>query len=127
MTKKSISIKSRKAKARVLQNWTAKKISELTGYAWGKDEMIAPREMGQQGVDVRLVADAKDDFPWSVECKNQETWSLPSWIKQAKENQLPGTDWLLICKKNNHEEIVVLDADVFFDLLRLIHGKKKGR
>lgn len=124
--KKPIKISSRKAKGRKLQNWVAKKISDLTGYEWGKDEMIAPREMGQSGVDVRLVADAKDDFPWSVECKNQESWSLPAFIKQAKENQLPGTQWLLFIRKNKHEEIVVLDAETFFNLLRFIPGRKKG-
>jgi hypothetical protein len=122
--KPAIQVSSGKAKSRVLQNWTARKIGELLGFAWGKDEMIAPREMGQGGVDVRLVADAKEQFPWSVECKNTEQWDLPGFIRQAKENRLPGTDWLVVVKKNRHEEVVVLDAEVFFDLLRLIKGKK---
>ena len=39
------------------------------------------------GQDVRLVGEAKKRFPFSIECKWQESWSLPSWIKQAKENQ----------------------------------------
>lgn len=127
MTKKTISVASRKAKGRKLQNWVAEKISKLTGYTWGKDEMIAPREMGQSGTDVRLVADAKNAFPYSVECKNCESWSFPEWIKQAKSNQENSTDWLLFVKKNNHEEIVVLDAEVFFDILNRIPGHKKGR
>lgn len=38
-----------------------------------------------------------------------------------------GTDWLVILKKNNEDYIAVLDAEVFFDLLRLIPGRKKGR
>lgn len=122
--KPAIKISSRKGKSRVCQNWTAKKISELTGIEWGKDECIAPREMGQCGVDIRLVADAKEQFPWSVECKNSESWSLPSFIQQAKTNQLPGTDWLLILKKKGSEYVVVLDAEVFFDILRLIKGKR---
>jgi hypothetical protein len=127
MPRKSISIASRKAKARTAQNWVAQKISELIELAWGKDECIAPREMGQSGVDVRLVADAKDRFPWSIEVKNQETWNLPSAIQQAKENQMNGTDWLVVMKKNRYDYIAVLDAEVFFDLLRLIPGSKKGR
>jgi len=125
--KPAIKISSRKGKGRGCQNWVAKQISNLTGYVVGKDEMIAPREMGQSGVDVRLVADAKEAFPWSVECKWTESWSLPSFLKQARENQLPGTDWLLVLKKNSEDYIVVIDAEVFFDLLRLIPGKKKGR
>jgi hypothetical protein len=125
--KRKITVASAKGKARRLQQWACQKISDLTGYTWGKDEQIASREMGQSGVDVRLVADAKEAFPWSVECKYQEKWDIPGWIKQAKENEAPGTDWVLFVKRNRHEEIAVLDADVFFDLLKLIPYKKKGR
>ena len=125
--KKSIKISSAKAKARRLQQWACQKISDLTGYTWGPDEQIASREMGQSGVDVRLVGDALQAFPWSVECKYQESWAIPSWIAQAKENRKPRTDWLLFIKRNHHEEIAILDADVFFDLLKLIHYDKKGR
>ena len=125
--KKRITVSSAKGKGRKAQQWVAKKISELLNIPWGKDEQIASREMGQSGTDIRLLADAKDLFPWSVEVKNSEMWSVPSFIKQAKENQLPGTDWLLFMKKNQHEYITVLDAEVFFDILRLTKGSKKGR
>lgn len=109
---------SAKAKGRNLQNWVCQKISDLTGFAWGKDELIASREMGQTGTDVRLVGEAQERFPFSVECKNQETWSIPAWIKQAKENQKEGTDWLLVCKRNRMAPIVVMDAEQFFMLLK---------
>ena len=125
--KKRITVASAKGKGRRLQNWTAQKISELLEIPWGKDEQIAGREMGQSGTDIRLVADAKDLFPWSVECKAQESWGVPSFVLQAKDNQGPGTDWLVIMTKNNHDTLAVLDADVFFDILRLMKGSKKGR
>ena len=125
--KKRITVSSAKGKGRRLQHWTAKKISELLDMPWGYDEVISPREMGQAGTDIRLVADAKELFPWSIEAKNTETWSVPAFIKQAKDNQLPGTDWLVVMTKNHHENIVVLDAEVFFDILRLMRGSKKGR
>ena len=114
----SISVKSRKAKARKLQNWVAKKISELLNMPYGKDEMIAPREMGASGTDVRLIGTAKELFPYSVECKNQETWSIPSWIKQAKDNELEGTCWLLFCKKNRCKPVIVMDAEKFFEIYK---------
>ena len=110
-------MRSGKNKAVKMQNEIAMRISELTGIPCGKDELIASREMGQSGTDVRLIGKAQTMFPWSVECKYQETWSIPAWIKQAKENQKKGTNWLLFIKRNQHEEIVVLNADVFFDLL----------
>lgn len=125
--KKTISVASRKAKARTAQNWVAKKISELIEMPWGSEEVIAPREMGQSGVDIRLVADAKELFPWACEIKNSETWKLPETIRQAKDNQMNSTDWLVILKKNHHEYVAVLDAEVFFDILRLMKGSRKGR
>lgn len=112
-----ISVQSAKAKGRRLQQWAMRKISELTGIPCGKDELIASREMGQSGTDVRLIGKAQKMFPFSVECKYQETWSIPAWIKQAKENRKSGTNWLLFVKKNQHEEIVILNAKIFFKLL----------
>ncbi len=117
---------SAKAKGRVLQQWVAQKLSELTGYAWGYNEMISPREMGQSGTDIRLVADAKDDLPYSIEAKNQERWSVHKWIDQAIANQEPGTDWLLICKRNRKQPVVVMDAERFFAVLDRLPGKRKG-
>lgn len=115
-----ISVSSRKSKSRRLQNYTAQKISDLLDIPWGKDESIAAREMGQAGTDVRLVGDVQQKFPFSIECKYQETWSIPSWIKQAKENQKDDTDWLLVCKKNRKKPVVIIDAEVFFALYRRI-------
>lgn len=97
-------------------------ISELLGIPWGKDELIASRESAQAGTDVRLIGEALERFPFSVECKNQEAWSLPAWVEQAKRNQRPGTDWLLVVKKNRARPVVVLDATAFFQLLRRSQG-----
>ena len=115
--KKRITVQSAKAKGRKAQQWIMKKISDLTGLPCGKDELIASREMGQSGTDVRLIGEAQKLFPFSVEAKWQETWSIPSWIRQAKENQKEETDWLLLMKKNHHEYIVCLDAEVFFKII----------
>jgi hypothetical protein len=92
----------------------------MTGYEWGsngEDCPIESRPMGQSGCDVRMESHVLKEFPFSVECKWQETWSIPAWIKQAEANTLPGTNWLLFVKKNNSKELVVLDARLFFDML----------
>jgi hypothetical protein len=122
----SISIKSRKAKGRKFQIEIAKYISELLNIPYGKDELIASREMGQPGTDIRLLGKAKEEFPFSIEIKHQETWAIPAWIEQAKENKQENTDWLLFCKKNRHEPIVVIDAKVFFNLYKKIIGDEKS-
>ncbi len=117
---------SAKAKGRSLQQWACCKISELLGLPWGKDEMIAPREGAQSGTDVRLIGEALSRFPFSVECKAQESWHLSAWIKQARDNCMQGTDWLLICKKRRQQPVVVMDAERFFDLLRRIPDDNKS-
>jgi len=116
--KRKIKISSAKAKGRKLQQLVCEKISQILGIPWGKDEMIASREIGQSGTDVRLVGEAKRRFPFSIECKWQESWSLPSWIKQAKGNREQGTDWLLICKKSRMEPVVVMDVERFFEIVQ---------
>ena len=126
MKKRRITIASAKSKGRSLQQWTCQKISELLNIPWGKDELIASREASQSGTDIRLVGEAKKRFPFSVECKWQESWSLPAWIRQAKSNQMEGTDWLLVLKKRYMSPIVVMDADSFFFLLRKIQDDNQS-
>lgn len=118
--KKRIQTSSAKGKGRDFQYWTCQQISDLLNIPWGPDELIASREASQCGTDVRLVGEAKKRFPFSVECKNQQTWDVPGWIRQAKSNQAEGTDWLLLIKKNHFDPIVVIDAKAFFELLRRV-------
>jgi len=125
MTKKRISVQSAKAKGRNLQKWACQKISDLTGFEWGSvtdgDFPISSRPMGQNGTDVRMESNVLKAFPFSVECKCQESWGVHSWIEQAQANQLKNTDWLLIAKRSRKKPIIMMDADRFFELL----NKKK--
>ncbi len=125
--KKSISIASRKAKARRIQQWGCQKVSDILGIPWGKDELIRSREMGQSGIDVVLIGLAQELFPFSVECKNAESWDLPGHIRQAKANQKKDTDWMLMLKKNNHEEIIVMDGESFFKMFQELHNFRKKK
>ncbi len=115
--KRRITRQSAKAKGRSLQQWVCEQISKLVGLPWGPDECIASREASQNGTDVRLIGPALEAFPFSVECKWQETWSIPEWIRQARTNQIPDTDWLLVVKRNYEPAVVVMNAQRFFDLL----------
>lgn len=105
---------SAKAKGRRLQTWVANQVSRVTGYKSGKDKHIAPREMGQSGTDIRLVGEVREDFPFSVECKNAEKWDMHEWIKQAKDNQEPNMDWMLVVSRNRDHKYVIMDALEFF-------------
>jgi hypothetical protein len=115
-TKKRITIQSAKAKGRNLQKWVCQQLSEFLKLPTGPDELISSRPMGQSGTDIVLKGEAADRFPFSVECKAQESWSIPSWIEQAKANQKPGTNWLLVCKRRNQKPVVVIDFEVFINI-----------
>ncbi len=117
MGKKRITVQSAKQKGRIMQQWVCAQISNITGYSWGPDQPIESRPMGQAGPDVRLEKDVQRMFPFSVECKWQESWSIPAWIKQAKANQKADTAWLLVMKRSRDRPVVVMDAEVFFDIL----------
>lgn len=114
--KKPIAIKSRKAKGRNFQQTVGKRISKMLSIPIGKDELIRSREMGQSGVDIVLLGKASELFPFSCEVKNVEKLNFYAAIQQSKDNQKEGTEWLLFCKKNYHEPIVVMDMEVFFRL-----------
>ena len=116
MAKKRISIQAAKAKGRKFQQWVASEISRITGLPWGPDEPIASREMGQNGVDIRLVGEAKEICPYSVECKRCEKWKMREWIKQAQDNCMKSTDWVLFIRSSRERPIAVIDAAVFFRL-----------
>jgi hypothetical protein len=130
MAKKKISVAAAKAKGRKFQQWVAEKISQLTGFEYGssgEDKPIESRPMGQNGVDVRMESQVLKAFPFSVECKRQEAWAIHSWIEQAKQNRIDGTDWLLFCKRSRQDPIVVMDADAFFQILTVKKQAEEGR
>ena len=125
--KPRIKVSSAKAKGRECQKWVGAKIAELTGLPFGKDCPIESRPMGQSGVDVRLDREALARFPFSLECKATESWDVPGAIRQARENRKTGTDWLVVMKKSRDRHVAILDAEVFFNLLALIPGERKGQ
>jgi len=117
--RRKISIQSAKAKGRRLQQWTAQKISDITGQEYGKDLDIDSRPMGQAGCDVILRGEAKKLFPFAVECKSQEKKSIPfDWVEQAKNNTSDFKTWLLFIKRKGEKPVVVMDADFFFELYK---------
>ena len=122
---KKIKISSGKAKARELQKWVCSEVSKLTGIPWGKDLDIESREMGQSGVDVKLRGEVQELFPFSVECKRQESWNVHSWIKQAKDNRKEGTDWIIFARRSHEDSVVIMDAEAFFKMQQTIIGHYK--
>lgn len=118
--KRPIKVSSRKAKARRLQDWVAAQISDLLNIPWGHDDnsLIESRIMGQSGVDIILRGRAFELFKYAIECKYTERWDVPGAMEQAIKNTKEGTNWLLFFKRNRTKPIVILDAQLFFDLMK---------
>lgn len=123
--KKKIKSRSAKNKGRELQNYVAQKISELLEIPYGQDELIESRGMGQNGTDVRLSGEARKLFPFSIECKCGCSFSFPAAIKQAKDNQLPNTDWLVVTRRDREKAVVSVDAETFFKIMKELHDYRK--
>ena len=128
--KKPISVASRKAKARRLQNDIAKRISQTTNIPAQKDGDIEPRPMGQTGRDVILRGEAKKKFIFhGIECKNQEALNIWQALAQAEEH---GGKPIVFFKRNRSETYVAMKADDFFELYKLAleeicNGNKQER
>lgn len=121
--KKRIKPASAKAKGRALQKWTAQKISELTGYEWGssgEDKPIESRPMGQSGTDIRMESQVKKLFPFDIECKAHENWSVHSWVDQARKNETSTGTWMIIARRSRQKPVVIMEANAFFELLEKI-------
>ncbi len=109
--------RSRKAKGRRLQNWVRDELLSLFT-TLSRDDIYCAI-MGESGADVKFSPTAQNTFPFSIECKNKETFKgIYDIIKQShsncKKNQVP----LGIIKMNNFEPLAILDARFFFKMVR---------
>ena len=105
---------SRKAKGRRLQQQFMQLLIEKLDI---DPEDIESRAMGSGGEDLIMSKAARHKFPYSVECKNQE--SLNIWKAWDQANGNKGLyEPLVVIKKNGVRPLVVLDAENFLDMIK---------
>ena len=105
---------SRKAKGRRLQNQFMQLLIEKLDI---DSEDIESRSMGAGGEDLIMSKAARNKFPFSIECKNQEKLNIWSAWEQANSNR--GIyEPLVVIKRNGTAPLVVLDANVFLDYVK---------
>ena len=75
--------------------------------------------MGAGGEDLVMARAAREKFPYSIECKNQEKLNVWKSYDQALEN-CGKYQALLVIKKNNRVPLIVIDATFFIG----IHGRR---
>ena len=100
---------SAKAKGRRLQQQFRELLIEELGI---HPEDIESRSMGAGGEDLIMARAAREKFPYSIECKNQEKLNLWESYKQATENS-KDYEPIVVIKKNNHKKLVIVDAEYF--------------
>lgn len=103
-----------KAKGRSLQNWVRDKILSIFPSLDPEDDCKSCL-MSDRGEDIKLSKKARQLFPFSVECKSYKAFAVYKHFKQAQKNAGNNTP-LLIIKQNRDNPLVVLDAEVFFEL-----------
>ena len=75
--------------------------------------------MGESGVDIKLSPKARKLIPYSIECKNKETFKgIYDILKQSKHNSKLNLEPIAVIKMNKVEPLVIVDAKVFFKLVR---------
>lgn len=112
----SSSVRSRKAKGRRLQNWV-RDVLLSTFPNLKKDEDVCCAIMGESGVDVKLSRFAQRLFPFSIECKNKETWKgLYDAYDQAISNA--NLEPVVVLKMNKREPLIVLDFKKFVSIIK---------
>ena len=103
---------SAKAKGRRLQQWFRDLLIEKLSV---HPEDIESRSMGAGGEDLIMARAAREKFPYSIECKNQESINIWKSYEQAKENA-GKYEPIVVLKRNNTKPLVLVDADYFVSL-----------
>ena len=87
-------------------------------------EDIESRSMGSAGEDLIMSKAARNKFPYSVECKNQEKLNIWSAWDQANSNR--GIyEPIVVIKRNGVPPLVVLEAENFLDYVKEFNDNDK--
>ena len=100
---------SAKAKGRKFQQWVRDQLIEIR-YIHPEDR--ESRSMGAGGEDIIMARDARQKFPFSIECKNQEKLNVYDAYDQACANAGDHQP-ILFMKKNRKKALAVVDAEWF--------------
>ena len=103
---------SAKAKGRKLQQWFTKVLIEGLNL---NEEDLESRPMGSQGEDIIMGRESREQFPYSIECKNQEAVNVWKSYEQAESN-CKGYEPLVVIKRNRSKPLVLVDAEHFVAL-----------
>ena len=105
---------SAKQKGRKFQQWVRDLLIESLDI---HPEDIESRSMGAAGEDIMMARAARESFPLSIECKNQQSVNIWGAYKQAEENS-GDYEPIVFLKRNNTKPLVLVDAEYFVKLYK---------
>ena len=105
---------SAKQKGRKLQQWMRDLLIKKLDV---HPEDIESRSMGSQGEDLIMARAAREKFPLSIECKNQESVNVWKSYEQAVENS-GEYEPVVVIKRNQSKPLVVIDAEYFVSMFK---------
>lgn len=128
LPRKRILPSSAKAKGRNWQYKVAGDIADACGVEFSQDDEaeVSSRPMGQHGADIILRGRARRMFPWSVECKAQETVRLDDWVRQAMMNAGESPFVIAVHTKALPRDVAVLEWGDFLSLFRRARPPVEG-
>jgi hypothetical protein len=108
--------RSAKAKGKRLEQWVRDTI--LNYFVYLKEDDVRITIGAETASDIKLSEAGKQALPFSIECKNRETFkTLYSYFHQAAKN-CHGIDIPLVILKMNREiPLALVDADYLLKLL----------
>lgn len=119
---RKIKPRSAKNKGLAYQKAICEVISSLINIPCGQDDdsLISSRTSGLNGTDIILRGEAAARFPYSVECKDCSSVSLPQWVEQAQDNSTESRPYLLFIRspKIAGRDCVVMALETFKTILR---------
>ena len=106
---------SRRRKGKRLQNLVRSKILDTFDILRPTDVSVA--KTGENGCDVKLSKIAKRILPYQFECKYQERLStLHRWFNQSRKHGR--LEPILVVKMNDKKQLLVMDLDHFFEIVK---------
>ena len=112
---KGISVASRKAKGRGLQQKVRDAI--LEAFPMLEPDDCKSTAMGQGGEDVQLSPAARKRFPYSTECKRHKAFAVYGPYEQAQANA-KGLQPLLVIQGDRKKALAILDFEHFMELTK---------
>ena len=104
---------SAKAKGRNVQKWVVEQLQRRFPQLRQGD--LVSTSMGAGGEDIKLSPAARDCIPYQFECKSLAKVAVYNYYEQAKMHG--SHEPIAVVKQNGKKPLVVVDAEVFFDLI----------